>query len=127
MKYLSDYTEAPMAELWAKNGAFWAFSNKQFDEQKKPGVKYVQLMNGLVCPDENALAVMQGMIEIGDQAVAQDIAENGIEGVIKRELANHEAYYTGSIDSTMDALEPYSVTRDQVKQIFKTERANYEY
>lgn len=36
------------------NGAFWAFSNKQFDEQKKEGIKYVSMGQGLICPKENA-------------------------------------------------------------------------
>ena len=36
------------------NGAFWAFSDKQFNESKKDNVKYVSLGSGLVCPKDNA-------------------------------------------------------------------------
>lgn len=36
-----------------KYGAFWAFGEEQFDEQKKYGVKYVSFGMGLMCPKEN--------------------------------------------------------------------------
>ena len=36
------------------NGAFFAFSQSQFDEQKKEGVIYVSMGAGLICPKENA-------------------------------------------------------------------------
>lgn len=46
-----------------KHGAFWAFGNAQFDEQKKEGVKYCQLYAGLICPVDNykALAADLGL------------------------------------------------------------------
>ena len=33
-----------------KYGAFFAFGNAQFDEQRKEGVKYASLGAGLICP-----------------------------------------------------------------------------
>ncbi|WP_456303359.1 DUF7659 family protein, partial [Vibrio lentus] len=39
-------------------GAFFAFSNKQFDEAKKEGVKYASLGMGLICPVDNAKQLM---------------------------------------------------------------------
>lgn len=38
----------------SNNGAFWAFSDKQFDEQKTNGIKYVSMGAGLICPKDNA-------------------------------------------------------------------------
>lgn len=35
MKYLSDYIQQPQTALFDELGAFFAFSNKQFDEVKK--------------------------------------------------------------------------------------------
>lgn len=40
MKTLNDYTDTLTSKLFADNGAFFAFGNKQFDEQKKEGVKH---------------------------------------------------------------------------------------
>lgn len=36
------------------NQAFFAFSTKQFEEAKKPDIKYVSMGAGLICPKENA-------------------------------------------------------------------------
>lgn len=43
-----------IGDIIKQNGAFFAFGNKQFDEQKVAGVKYVSMGNGFICPKENA-------------------------------------------------------------------------
>lgn len=40
MKYLSDYTNVAKTELFKEKGVFFAFSQEQFDEQKKEGITY---------------------------------------------------------------------------------------
>jgi len=39
MKYLTNYIEEEQTEALNRAGAFFAFSDKQFDEAKKEGVK----------------------------------------------------------------------------------------
>jgi hypothetical protein len=34
-------------------------------------------------------------------------------------LINHEAYYTGDIEDTIDALSGYNVNREQVEKVYK--------
>ncbi|MGR5097050.1 DUF7659 family protein, partial [Vibrio maritimus] len=46
MKYLSDYTQEKQTALFNETGAFFAFSNQQFDEAKKDGVKYCRITMG---------------------------------------------------------------------------------
>ena len=43
------------------NGAFWAFSDKQFNEQKKEGVKYVSMGAGIICPKDNVKKLIDEM------------------------------------------------------------------
>lgn len=43
-----------ISQVLAQNGAFWSFSDKQFNEQKKDNIKYVSMGSGLICPKENA-------------------------------------------------------------------------
>lgn len=43
------------------NGAFWAFSDKQFNEQKQKDIKYISLGAGLVCPQANAEKLIKEM------------------------------------------------------------------
>mgnify|MGYP003658011829 CR=1 FL=1 len=40
-------------KIFEKHGVFFAFSNKQLKEVKVEGVKYVQWMNGGLCPENN--------------------------------------------------------------------------
>ena len=41
MKTLHNYTDEKTTELLNQVGAFFAFSNKQFDEQKAADTKYI--------------------------------------------------------------------------------------
>jgi hypothetical protein len=120
MKYLSHYTEQGQTELFNSLGAFFAFSQSQLDEAKKEGVTYVSMGSGLICPKDNAKELMLGLESNHAQGIAADIAENGIEAIIQRELGNHEAQITGDLDDTMRALEGYGVTEAQVKEGYKT-------
>jgi len=122
MKYLINYIEEAQTKAFEKAGAFFAFSDKQFEEQKKEGVKYSHIGAGLICPKENCKSLVKALGVIHKAGMEQDLKENTKEGVIKRELANHEAYYTGSIESTFDALEPYGITAEEILTVFRKER-----
>lgn len=124
MKYLSDYISEKQTQVFNETGAFFAFSDKQFLEGKKEGVTYVSLGGGMLCPKENASVLVERLDGIYKEGIKQDIEENTIEGVIRRELANHEAYYTGDIDQTFEAIQDYGVTREQVLEIYKSEKNN---
>lgn len=103
------------------NGAFFAFGDKQFNEQKVDGVKYANLGAGLICPVDNAKAFMTTFDKAVKQRVSDDLAENGIENIIMRELASHECYYTGDISDCVDKLEDYPVTFDQIQAVYRRE------
>lgn len=115
MGYHSQNTDALMTELFKKTGAFFAFSNSQFDEAKTEGVEYMSMGAGLICPIPNAKELQEGIETISTGAVAQDMADNTVKEIIHRELANHEAQVTGYIDDTLDALANYPITREDVE------------
>jgi len=121
MKYLSDYTKEAQTELFTNLGAFFAFSNEQLNAKRVKCIKYVSLGSGLICPKVNAATLHLGLREVQAAGIKADIAENGINAIIKRELYNHEAFYTGEIEDTIDALEDYDVTREQVMAIYRAE------
>ena len=54
MKYLNDYTQDKINDVIKSNGGFFAFSNKQFEENKKDNIKYCQLYSGLIVPKNKA-------------------------------------------------------------------------
>jgi len=119
MKYLSDYTDKNYSKLWDDNGAFFAFSQKQFDDAKQDGVKYKLIGSiNLFVPVDNVQKVLDGMEKVHTDGVAKDIEENGLENIVKRELYNHECFYLCSYENALDALSIYKVTEAVVEKIF---------
>lgn len=115
MMYLSDYMQDAQTELFKSTGAFFAFSPKQFNEAREEGVKYTSCGAGMICPSDNVDRLMTDLEKIGVKGIAQDMKENGKKAIIHRELANHEAQITGSLGSTLDALDGYPITREDVQ------------
>ena len=125
MKFLSDYTQAAQTKMFKEQGVFFAFSKKQFEEGcKEIGAtkdnKVTSLDNGIFCFSKNVDKVISEFERIQKEGINQDIEENGIKGIIERELSNHEAYYTRDIESTVDALEDYpGITAEEILAVFK--------
>lgn len=118
MKTLTNYTEQATADLMNECGAFFAFSDTQFEEKKKADVKYVNCGHGLICPKENAKVLLAGIRSIAVKGREQDMLENGKDAIIERELRNYETFYTGDIQDTVDALVDYGITADEVNAVY---------
>ena len=120
MKYLNDYTESETTKLFAATGAFFAFSKEQFYEQKTDGIRYVTLGAGMVAPKEDAGRLVEELGRIHSAGIAADVKENGIKAVIRRELFNHECFYTNDISDCCDALIDYpGITRANVLKVYR--------
>ena len=128
MKYLSNYTDTNISKALDKAQAFFAFSDKQVEEGKaKQGltddIKLVSLRMGMICPQDTSKQLIKEINKAYKDGIAQDIKENGKDAIIKRELYNHEAFYTGEIDQTVDALEAYKFSAGDILDIYKLENA----
>jgi len=125
MKYLSEYMEDRQTKAFEKAGSFFAFGDKQFKEAKEKHNytdknQLVSLGVGMICPKDTAEDLLKELETIYKESIAQDIAENGIENCIKRELNNHEAYYTRDTESTAEALSDYpNATAENIGKIFR--------
>lgn len=120
MKYLSNYIEEKQTKLFNDLWIFFAFSDKQFEEQKKEWIEYISIWSGIIIPKENADKFLIEHKKIIEEWIQEDIKENWIEKIIERELINHEAYYTYDIESTVDALEEYNIEDWKILEVFKT-------
>ncbi|MGX9522959.1 DUF7659 family protein [Vibrio mediterranei] len=118
MKYLSDYTKDKQTELYDKTGAFFAFSKEQFEDGKKEGIEYCHLFAGLICPRDTAQEVMAGLDKIQKEGIAQDIAENGKAAIIRRELFNHECFYTGDVTDCVEKLDGYGISQEEIVAVY---------
>lgn len=117
--------EDKMSELFKQCGVFFAFSNSQFTENKTPlteGDKYVSIGGGGYCPKSKAESLYEGF-DVNDKWYKAEIKANKARKAhILYELDNHEAYYTGDIQSTIDCLgEDYS--REEVLSVFRNRKA----
>lgn len=122
---LKELRQAKTSELITLCGMFFAFSDKQWEENKTPlaeGDKYLSLGMGAYMPKSNLEQWKQGTKEIDiwfNNAISSPEMRTAH---ISYELSNHEAYYTGDIESTLDALgEGY--TYDEVYTVFRAEYA----
>ena len=120
MKYLSDYMQQAQTELFNKTNTIFAFSEKQFEEQYTKGITYVDLGGGMLAPKQHAKEVAQELQKIYQEAMALDLKENGIQGVIERELGNHEVYYTNDLEPVTDALKDYpEITQKDIIKVYQ--------
>ena len=106
-KYLSDYVNQPLSELYKKYDIIIAFSPDQFKEQRKADIEYIHIGAGMICPKGNQDAFVGELEELYYNAICQDVAENGAVSIIKREFANYECSYTGDIDDLTEYLSKY--------------------
>jgi hypothetical protein len=107
MKYLSDYTNEPLSELFKKYGVIIAFSNDQFENQRDTQITYSHVGNGMICPKDNVDSFIGEVEELYYNAICEDVAENGAVGIIKREFGNYETAYTGDKTDLMGYLSKY--------------------
>ena len=121
MKTLTDYTQSKVTKALEKAGAFFAFNQEQCDAKADQSLKYSNLGGGMLCPTDRASSLQLELATISAAGIKQDIKENGIKGIIKRELWNHEAFYTGDMYDTIQSLKGYNIPEEKILEVFKIE------
>jgi len=124
MKYLQDYMTAKQDKVFKEHQAFFAFSDKQVGEgMKEHGLtsreRLCNMGSGMVCPKENADNLLKDLTKIYQDSIKQDIKENGINKIVRRELSNHECYYTGDCGACVEKLADYPINPDDIVKIFR--------
>lgn len=125
---LKHEAEDRLSQLLKDHRVFFAFSDKQFEEGKtelKEGEKYVSLGLGGYCPDAEAKPFHEAC-DRNWKKYRGAIEEHGLrKELIEYELANHEAYYTGDIETTMMALgEGYE--EEEIWEVYYKTRSKYD-
>lgn len=61
---------------------------------------------------------MTRLDSIAQEGIAEEIEENGKKAIIRRELFNHECFYTNDICDYVEKLEGYGISYDEVYEVF---------
>lgn len=117
---MSTFVQEKQTELFNELGVFFAFSSKQFEEQRQAGVEYCSVLSAGDCvPRENAKEFSKRLSAIHKTGREKELAEKGIDKIIEEQLTNHECFYTGDIQDAIDSLDGYGVTYEQVDSIYR--------
>ncbi len=125
MKSSNNYTEQKITKAMDKAGAFFAFGDEQLNKKIKKGIEYVGLGVGLICPKNTARELVINLKKTQEEGREQDKRENGKEKIILRELLNYEAFYTGEIEDTADALKFYNFTQGEIIEVYNKYKEKY--
>tara|TARA_R110000803_G_scaffold171801_1_gene234708 strand:+ start:1310 stop:1696 length:387 start_codon:yes stop_codon:yes gene_type:complete len=125
MKYLQDYMEEKQTKLFKETGTFFAFSDKQYEEQADKTKTYVYMGAGMYTLKKYAKDQIEKHYQIYNNAIKQDIKENGKDKIILRELLNHEAYYTNDLEQTIETLKDYPFSEDDISHIYQKNYGKY--
>lgn len=115
-------------DLIEECGIFFAFSREQFEEGKKKinleeGEKLVDIGFGGFIAEKNIDKYLEGLKKIDLEFKEAMKDEEARKNYILYELNNHEAFYTGSIESTLEALGE-DFTKEEVLEVFNKEKHN---
>ncbi|MDG1750580.1 MAG: hypothetical protein P8I03_02790 [Thalassotalea sp.] len=124
---MSQFIQEKQTELFNELGVFFAFGNKQFEEQKQEGVEYCTVLGAGDCvPTNKAKEFVTRLSAIHKEGRERKIAEKGIDKIIEEELVNHECFYTGDISDAFEVLECYDVTLEQVQTVYNSTAHKYD-
>ncbi len=114
-------------DLLNEKKVFFAFSKEQFEEGKTPleeGENYVKIGGGGYMPKNGAKNFWDEMQNIelwfNEKMKDPELRRDNI----KYELENHEAYYTGEIEATAEALGD-DYTPEEIRKVYREERQNH--
>jgi len=123
--------EKGVVDLCEECGVFFAFSQSQFEEGKKKinlkeGEKLVDIGFGGFVAKKNIDKYLEGLKKIDAEFKEAMKDPKARKKHILDELHNHEAFYAGSIESTMEALGE-DFTREEVEAVFKNNKKHFNY
>jgi len=120
---LNKEVQNKLSEIIEDCGVFFAFSEKQFEEgaKGKPKSDFTNIGMGGIVPKKNA-AKYEKQSDKLTQWYTDEVKKLNPVDVIRYELNNHEAYYTGDIEDTFDVVKGFGYTREQVRKVFRNKK-----
>ena len=114
-----------LSAIFEKYGIFFAFSNEQFNSQKKEGVTYVRGVGGMLIPKENAKDFVDAFSRYSKDCETEYQEHVSMNDYIAYELVNNEAWYTGDISVAFEAVQILypECTIEDVRRVYENKRS----
>lgn len=105
---------------FASHGAFFCFSQKQFDEQKKDWIEYTSIGSGLVLPKSKAKEIIEAMDNHYESEHKKRIEVMWIDNIILHEYNNHECDWSNDIEPLEFLIKDYGTSWNYIEWLLKS-------
>lgn len=113
---------ALVIKLISDSSGFIAMSSGEFEAKNVVGVEYTNIVDGIYVPTENATYFLSRLAEITEKSIQTDLLLNTKKAIIHRELKNNNCYNTGNIESCIDVLMRYGISREEIIEEFMKQK-----
>ena len=107
-------TEKAQTAIFEKFGAFFAFSDDQFNAKKVEGVEYCDAGAGLIAPVGNSSKIWEEIENIQKIKVAWELENNTRQDIIWYNFGNFECQISMDYLDAVDSLSFYGITEKEV-------------
>jgi len=107
-------------EIIKNNGAFFAFNDQQFKEQKKQNTIYVNMGVGLICPKNNAKTLKKELDELNKKAIKKQMETQSIKEIVFKNCSNYELQYSYNGEQEIkDILKDYPIKEIEIIRYYQ--------
>ncbi len=114
-KTLKQIKHDEQTKIIKNNGAFFAFNDQQFKEQKKQNIIYVNMGVGLICPKNNAKTLKKELDDLNKKAIKKQMETQSIKDIVFKNCFNYELQYSfNGFEQLKEILQDYPIKETQL-------------
>ena len=114
-KTLKQIKHDEQTRIIKNNGAFFAFNDQQFKEQKKQNIIYVNMGVGLICPKNNAKTLKKELDDLNKKAIKKQMETQSIKDIVFKNCFNYELQYSfNGFEQLKEILQDYPIKETEL-------------
>tara|TARA_A100001201_G_scaffold142046_1_gene139139 strand:+ start:1552 stop:1953 length:402 start_codon:yes stop_codon:yes gene_type:complete len=114
-KTLKQIKHDEQTKIIKNNGAFFAFNDQQFKEQKKQNTIYVNIGVGLICPKNNAKTLKKELDDLNKKAIKKQMETQSIKDIVFKNCFNYELQYSfNGFEQLKEILQDYPIKETEL-------------
>jgi|5B_taG_2_1085324.scaffolds.fasta_scaffold15927_2 hypothetical protein len=119
-KTLKQIKHDEQTKILKNNGAFFAFNDQQYKEQKKQNTIYVNMGVGLICPKNNAKTLKKELDELNKKAIKKQMETQSIKEIVFKNCSNYELQYSYNGEQEIkDILKDYPIKEIEIIRYYQ--------